>query len=26
KTVFLRPVMRSAKETSLEAHFILQPA
>ena len=25
KTVFLRPVMRSAKETSLEAHFILQP-
>ena len=26
QTVFLRPVMRSAKETSLEAHFILQPA
>ena len=26
KTVFLRPVMRSAKQTSLEAHFILQPA
>src|ERR1700743_2517363 len=26
KTVFLRPVMRSAKETSLEAHFVLQPA
>jgi hypothetical protein len=26
KTVFLRPVMRSAKETSLEAHFILQAA
>jgi hypothetical protein len=25
KTVFLRPVMRSAKETSLEAHFILEP-
>jgi len=24
KTVFLRPVMRSAKETSLEAHFVLQ--
>jgi hypothetical protein len=23
--VFLRPVMRSAKETSLEAHFVLQP-
>jgi integrase len=22
----LRPVMRSAKETSLEAHFVLQPA
>ncbi|RZI37750.1 Twin-arginine translocation pathway signal, partial [Herbaspirillum sp. HC18] len=22
---FLRPVMRSAKETSLEAHFVLQP-
>lgn len=26
RTVFLRPVMRSAKETSLEAHFVLQPA
>jgi hypothetical protein len=26
KTIFLRPVMRSAKETSLEAHFVLQPA
>ncbi len=26
KTVFLRPVMRSARETSLEAHFVLQPA
>jgi hypothetical protein len=26
KTVFLRPVMRSPKETSLEAHFILEPA
>ena len=25
KTVFLRPVMRSPKETSLEAHFVLQP-
>jgi hypothetical protein len=25
KTVFLRPVMRSAKETKLEAHFVLQP-
>ena len=25
KTVFLRPVMRSAKEISLEAHFVLQP-
>ncbi|TCR70418.1 Twin-arginine translocation pathway signal [Bosea sp. BK604] len=24
-TVFLRPVMRSAKDKSLEAHFILQP-
>src|SRR3954468_24685375 len=24
KTVFLRPVMRSAKEPSLEAHFVLQ--
>lgn len=26
KTVFLRPVMRSARQTSLEAHFVLQPA
>jgi hypothetical protein len=26
KTVFLRPVMKSAKEVSLEAHFVLQPA
>jgi len=26
KTVFLRPVMRSAKDTGLEAHFVLQPA
>ena len=26
KTVFLRPVMRSAKQTSLEAHFVLAPA
>ena len=26
KTVFLRPVMKSAKETSLEANFVLQPA
>ena len=26
KTVFLRPVMRSAKDTSLEAHFALEPA
>lgn len=26
KTVFLRPVMRSASQTSLEAHFVLQPA
>ncbi|MDP2412248.1 MAG: Twin-arginine translocation pathway signal [Pseudolabrys sp.] len=26
QTVFLRPVMRSAKNTSLEAHFVLQPA
>lgn len=25
KTVFLRPVMPSAKATSLEAHFVLQP-
>ena len=26
ETVFLRPVMSSAKDTSLEAHFVLQPA
>ena len=26
KTVFLRPIMRSAKDASLEAHFVLQPA
>ena len=26
RTVFLRPVMRSARDTSLEAHFVLQPA
>lgn len=26
EAVFLRPVMRSAKDTSLEAHFVLQPA
>ena len=26
KPVFLRPVMRSARDTSLEAHFVLQPA
>lgn len=26
KTVFLRPVMRSAKDKSLEGHFVLQPA
>jgi protocatechuate 3,4-dioxygenase beta subunit len=26
KTVFLRPLLRSAKDTSLEAHFVLQPA
>lgn len=25
KTVFLRPVMASSKDTSLEAHFILEP-
>ena len=25
KTVFLRPVMKSAKDKSLEAHFVLQP-
>jgi hypothetical protein len=25
-SVFLRPVMSSASETSLEAHFVLQPA
>ncbi len=26
ETVFLRPVMQHADETSLEAHFVLQPA
>ena len=26
ETVFLRPVMRRARDTSLEAHFVLQPA
>ncbi|WP_299809463.1 twin-arginine translocation pathway signal [uncultured Roseibium sp.] len=26
ETVFLRPVMSSAKDTGLEAHFVLQPA
>ena len=26
KTVFLRPLMKSAKDKSLEAHFVLQPA
>jgi hypothetical protein len=26
KTVFLRPVMSSARDTSLEAHFVLEPA
>jgi protocatechuate 3,4-dioxygenase beta subunit len=26
ETVFLRPVMKSAKDTSLEAHFVLTPA
>ena len=26
ETVFLRPVMSSAKDRSLEAHFVLQPA
>jgi hypothetical protein len=25
KTVFLRPVMRNAEETTLEAHFVLEP-
>jgi protocatechuate 3,4-dioxygenase beta subunit len=25
KTVFLRPIMASAKDTSLSAHFVLQP-
>ena len=25
KTVFLRPVMRSSKDTSLSAHFVLEP-
>ena len=26
KTVFLRPLMASSKDTSLEAHFVLEPA
>lgn len=26
RTVFLRPVMRRARDTRLEAHFVLQPA
>ncbi|WP_419910706.1 twin-arginine translocation pathway signal [Hoeflea sp.] len=26
ETVFLRPIMSSSKDTSLEAHFVLQPA
>ncbi|WP_425098401.1 twin-arginine translocation pathway signal [Tropicibacter sp. S64] len=26
RTVFLRPVMRSVRQTSLEAHFVLEPA
>lgn len=26
ETVFLRPVMKSARDTTLEAHFVLQPA
>jgi hypothetical protein len=26
KTVFLRPLLKSVKDTSLEAHFVLQPA
>ena len=26
ETVFLRPVMRRSSDTSLEAHFVLQPA
>jgi hypothetical protein len=26
KTVFLRPIMKSAKDKSLDAHFVLQPA
>ncbi|MCG6884005.1 MAG: twin-arginine translocation pathway signal [Silicimonas sp.] len=26
ETVFLRPVMKSSRDTSLEAHFILRPA
>lgn len=26
KTVFLRPVMRSSKDKTLEAHFVLEPA
>ena len=25
ETVFLRPIMRNSKDTSLEAHFVLQP-
>lgn len=25
RTVFLRPLMKSSKDTSLEAHFVLQP-
>ena len=26
KTIFLRPIMSSARDTSLSAHFVLQPA
>lgn len=26
QTVFLRPIMQSARDTALEAHFVLQPA
>ncbi|MEM9902390.1 MAG: twin-arginine translocation pathway signal, partial [Pseudomonadota bacterium] len=26
ETVFLRPLMASAADTSLEAHFVLKPA
>ena len=26
KTVFLRPLMKSSRDTSLEAHFVLEPA